>query len=506
MASHRRQGHDRSMAQKPPADEKPAADQTPPAEPVAPATPTATPLAGARFFGWLRSLDIRREPGWIGGVCAGIASRLGIDPLIVRGIAVVIAVLGGPAILLYAAAWLLLPDSTDKIHLEEIFRGRIEPAAAGIAAFFVLALLPVTQGFWYAGASFWGVPDWGSGVGRVLWTLVLIGLLVGFIIWLARRANPGPPAPGDSTSATSASAAPTAAFVATETDVTATTPPAGATEPELAEWREQQAQVRAEQQAFRNQQAADRHAAHRAAAEQARLARAEQREKERAAYELTRPNPLYSLIVIGLALVAGGLAAASVMPGVPTAASIAVGLATALAVLAVGIIINGVRGKRSGGASGVAWIVLVPLLLVGTSLLGEGTVVRWNGATLVPSTSEEFLIGAGRVTLDLTEMNFSDPTPDGQFASEEVRLTLGAGSATIIVPSDVHVQFSGHVAAGSIDAGTATEQATRIGPYSQTYAEWQPDVVDEIVVTVQVGAGQIRVIEEAPETVPNTGE
>ncbi|MEP6480047.1 MAG: PspC domain-containing protein, partial [Rhodoglobus sp.] len=71
-----------------------------------PPAPTSTK---ERFFEWMRSIGIRREPGWIGGVGSGIATRLGIDPLIVRGIIVVAAILGGPAFLLYAAAWLLLP-------------------------------------------------------------------------------------------------------------------------------------------------------------------------------------------------------------------------------------------------------------------------------------------------------------------------------------------------------------------------------------------------------------
>ncbi|MCU1425623.1 MAG: hypothetical protein JWM51_1914, partial [Microbacteriaceae bacterium] len=147
------------------------------------------PLAGNRFFAWMRSLGLTREPGWIGGVSSGIAMRLGIDPLIVRGILVVVAVLGGPALLLYAAAWLLLPDRNDKIHLEEVFHGRIESPIAGIGALVFLSILPVTQGFWFAGSSYWGQPYWGASFGRALWTVVLLGLLVWFIVWVARRSS-----------------------------------------------------------------------------------------------------------------------------------------------------------------------------------------------------------------------------------------------------------------------------------------------------------------------------
>ena len=83
-----------------------------------PTPPNAQRPESNRFFTWLRSLGVVRADGWIGGVCGGIALRTGLDPLIVRGIAVVIAILGGPALFFYAAAWLLLPDTHGEIHLE----------------------------------------------------------------------------------------------------------------------------------------------------------------------------------------------------------------------------------------------------------------------------------------------------------------------------------------------------------------------------------------------------
>src|SRR6185437_4808787 len=91
------------------------------------ASGSASGAGSARFFGWLRSLGITRRGGWVGGVCSGVAARLGIDPIIVRGIAVVVAVLGGPAFLLYAAAWLLLPDARGDIHLERLIKGHFDP-------------------------------------------------------------------------------------------------------------------------------------------------------------------------------------------------------------------------------------------------------------------------------------------------------------------------------------------------------------------------------------------
>ena len=54
---------------------------------------------------------LRRDPanGYIAGVCAGFAARLGIDPLLIRIGFVIAVAIGGVAIPLYAVGWLLIP-------------------------------------------------------------------------------------------------------------------------------------------------------------------------------------------------------------------------------------------------------------------------------------------------------------------------------------------------------------------------------------------------------------
>lgn len=47
----------------------------------------------------------------IGGVCAGLARKWGMDPNVVRLLFVVSCVLPGPQFLLYAGAWLLMPEA-----------------------------------------------------------------------------------------------------------------------------------------------------------------------------------------------------------------------------------------------------------------------------------------------------------------------------------------------------------------------------------------------------------
>ena len=158
-----------------------------------PPTPPHAEQPGRGFFDWMRGLGIVRQPGWIGGVCAGVAARLGIDAIIVRGIVVVLAIFGGPALLLYAAAWLLLPDADDNIHLERLIRGEFTPPVIGVGVLFLLALLPI-GGFWSAGPALWLNPgNWNAGFwggpGHLVWVLAVIGAIVWFVVWASRRSR-----------------------------------------------------------------------------------------------------------------------------------------------------------------------------------------------------------------------------------------------------------------------------------------------------------------------------
>src|SRR5699024_12088928 len=51
----------------------------------------------------------------VGGVCAAVAGQLSIDPVIVRVVIAVLAVIGPAGWILYAAGWLLIP-SEDQEH------------------------------------------------------------------------------------------------------------------------------------------------------------------------------------------------------------------------------------------------------------------------------------------------------------------------------------------------------------------------------------------------------
>ena len=160
-----------------------------------PPSPAGQPTDG--FFDSVRRTGlVRTDDRWVGGVSAGLARRLNVDPLIVRGLFLVSVLLGGLGLALYAVAWLLLPEASDgRIHLQEAFRGHTDIALLG-AAVLLVSGLTMTQGLtpgWYLGDS-----DWWRG-------LVWLGVLVTVIALLvSRRGRSSPqgraPGPGPTTS------------------------------------------------------------------------------------------------------------------------------------------------------------------------------------------------------------------------------------------------------------------------------------------------------------------
>ena len=192
----------------------------PPADPGPPPTaPPEAPRASDRFFDWVRGLGIARGDAWLGGVCGGLAARLRIDPIIVRGIFVVVALLGFPALLVYAIAWALLPDTDGRIHLRELFHGRYDQAMTGVFILAAIGFVPVVP--WLRNVLLWpvwaltGFAPWAwdggaAGVsaldvlGFVL-GVALIGGLVFLIVrsaradrspWATAQTASAPPTPG----------------------------------------------------------------------------------------------------------------------------------------------------------------------------------------------------------------------------------------------------------------------------------------------------------------------
>ncbi|QOR71695.1 PspC domain-containing protein [Ruania alkalisoli] len=150
------------------------------------------PQAADSFFDSLRRIGISRtDDRWIGGVAAGLAHRLGVDPLIVRGALLLVTLFGGLGLLLYGLAWALLPERSDgRIHLQEAFRGRFDAALAGAIVMVIIGFS--RAGFWWSG--------WDGLVFSVgLIALIALAAVVVLAIQQGRRAGPSEPSGGPAT-------------------------------------------------------------------------------------------------------------------------------------------------------------------------------------------------------------------------------------------------------------------------------------------------------------------
>lgn len=151
------------MNSTPPPDGSHAEAGTQTAPPPPPGSGPRVSTEEMRDLGRLRrSLSDRK----IAGVCGGIARHLDIDPLIVRVAMVVLVIFGGGGILLYGAAWLIIPDDSGDavVRLDERSRSFALTIVGVIAALSVV----------------------GEALGRDFpWPLPAIGVVV-IIVLLAR--------------------------------------------------------------------------------------------------------------------------------------------------------------------------------------------------------------------------------------------------------------------------------------------------------------------------------
>lgn len=156
--------------------------------------PTA-PIPSTDFFGWIRSNGIYRgNDRWVGGVCSGIAHRLNVDPIIIRGAFIVLTLLAGIGVFFYGLAWAFLPEPDGRIHVQEAGAGRWSSGMTG-------SLIATVLGLTGLGGGFWGWSH--NGLSGLLWTVFWVAGAIYLVYYLSQRnkshptvAGHAPAAPG----------------------------------------------------------------------------------------------------------------------------------------------------------------------------------------------------------------------------------------------------------------------------------------------------------------------
>ncbi|GAB3618598.1 hypothetical protein GCM10027416_31550 [Okibacterium endophyticum] len=509
------------------------------------------------FFDWIRNSGLRRaDDRWLAGVCAGIAQRTGLDPMIIRGIAIVVALLGGPVFLAYAAGWALMPDARGNIHVERLFRGVFDPAIIVIAAFVALTFLPFMRGIWWQGPPvWWNMPDWLEATMRTGWVLALVAGVIWLIVYIARRApqsrNGGAPHGGGRSHSefwTSPQATPPRPPQGAATGVTWTAGTTGAafsqdagarhpapdtagnTVPEDAPGRPG-AQADPDQTAGAGQvpfgsggsgrpeaggdeYGQSRHGfdpyggtrpgdwgewagtwGERTGAWGERIGAQGERmsaDIDRAAREhaerrkLRQPGAAFVAIALGLAVVAGAVAASlATRSGDWNDHTTLVGLGAALGVIAIATIVAGIRGRESGWLGFFAVIAVIGMLFTGvfprsTQVMPFGK-ANWSTSEIAPSDERGYAMFAGDATLDLADLDEARAAETGGV----VDVWLAFGNLELIVPDEAKTLVEVNAFIGGMDRPGEGDENHRGGMFYGDDAEYGDRGASE-VTTVRV--------------------
>ena len=434
-----------------------------------------------RFFDWLRSIDLRRdgEDKWLAGVCSGIATRLGVDPIVIRAVLVLLVVMGGLGITVYLVAWAFLPNDKEDIVAERALR---DGDVLGIILLVVIGLSLI------GGTGFAGdVP----GMGWIWWVVIPVGL----VVWLVTRKRgpetaPPPAAPGQAPYAGSATAPPATYGVSPASPVAygTTTPVEYGAAPVTEGFGAAPAPYGAATPPGAGLPPAPP---------------AGRRPRPPKPPRAPRPPRRRSggfgatLLVGGLAVAAYGLTTWAHQANHWAGSDQTVALCAALAVVGLGVLALGFAGRRTG-LTGFLAVVLVVVTwtasVVPDVTFGGGIGERvWRPSAT--DTTQSYRLSIGSAELDLTDL------PDNPGTARQLEARVGVGELRIRVPADLTVEVRSSVGAGDItraDPGTLDSVDTngnndgRNISTVETFGTGTPDVV----VDAHVGLGQILIGKE----------
>lgn len=391
--------------------------------------------AATKVFATVRSWGlVRGDDRWLAGVCGAVAQRFSIDPLVTRGLAILVTLLtGGVALIVYSLAWAFLPRYKDgQIHAENWLgrnpgQSRENTVTVLWVTLGIVVLVALASGGLQPRPLFFLGADVGfaRGVG-VLLTVGLLAAVAYGLVQLTQRNQESGGMPAHSGAHSYAGETKYGSYTGSATYNVPTSPAAASTvgaSPTLAP----------------------------PAPRKPRVASAGSR---------------YFAVVGGLSLMllAGlSLAERTGNLNVPVLGAWAAG---SFILLGLGIVVAGLRGRTSGVLGGLAGMLAVPVLLV--SLFAGGFMWHKDVAvtvatedqitvTTLPDAERGYGVVAGTLTVDLRGLELTG----GQ--QVEVPLNVVAGELIVLVDPQVPTVLNFQVNAGSLEVDTATQSIDRGG-------------------------------------------
>ncbi|WP_420121820.1 PspC domain-containing protein [Nakamurella sp.] len=456
--------------------------------------PTGTGAPGGDW--WSRRPRRSGADRKIAGVAGGLGRTFGVDPVLIRVAFVVLTIFGGFGLTLYVLGWLLLPADGDEVSPGEALLGRGRSAtppvlAVGLAVVAAISIMSMFS---------WGLP---------FWPLVIAGVVVVLVARNKGRSCTRHTAHGGTpwVDQWAAKATETGRSWGEQAEQWVARQPWSGTSGERPPGQQQQAPSPFEQPAFWDEQRP-------AAADPTRVNLRKDAPAGPAeppappappawdplgvapfAWDLPEPaaapappaprdRNVIGRITLGMVLLVGGLAAVGSLQGW-WALSWAGVAAVALTIVAVGLLIASLRGQGRSLIGPGIFLSLVTLALTITGINGTTGYGQQTWApTTVAAATQDFELNGGQGTLDLRQLDLRA----GQTVDTE--LTVRAGQATVIVPSETAVNLTCTANAGEIDC--LGERQDGLHQEITTSQDGSSDN-GTINLTVHVGAGQATV-------------
>lgn len=131
----------------------------------------------------------------------------------------------------------------------------------------------------------------------------------------------------------------------------------------------------------------------------------------------------------------------------PLGASLTVGLACALGVYAIGLVVSAFVGRVGFGT--IFLVIVTAVMLAGASLIPKSIGTDWRDVTWTPASASEvapsYRLDAGEGELNLRNVRF---TRDHKVV--RTKATVGAGVLKVVVPRDARVELDADLGAGEI--------------------------------------------------------
>ncbi|MEU6624765.1 PspC domain-containing protein [Streptomyces litmocidini] len=423
---------------------------------------------------------LRRSRGSnvVGGVCGGLGRRFDLDPVIFRVVIGVLSVTGGLGLVFYGFAWLLIPLAGEE---ESEGRGLLTGRVSGAS---LAALLMALIGC----GIFLSTLHSGEMLG---FTLMLSLAVCGAAVWSQRRRVGG--------ETEGRPDAPTVLTVAEAPPETKAPPlfesPSWWKDPIVKDgstgkiavgylWGphgilDEDGRVNGEVPKPGSQWGPDPAAPGRPAPS-------------------VRRSPLsIGGLVFLLALIAGGLGTGLTWDTHPLGTSLQIGLAAALAVFGLGLVVSSLVGRTGFGT--VFLTVITAGLLALTSALPDRITTDWVRETWRPASvaavRPDYGLGTGVGTLDLSRL----PLPAGTTVTTHA--SVGAGRLKVIVPKSAVVKLHAQVSLGDLQLPGAPAGDIDIAPDRDVSRTLDPPAgtapAGTLDLSLEVGLGQVEVTRAA---------